>query len=190
MYFSENALVLTLNGFKSIKDINNKDVVLTSEGSWKPVLNVLEKSVDKAFKINLYNMSIDLYTDENIEGVLSNLIIQKDYVNNSLKHVLSKPLDKQTDFIDTNFDIIKYNNYIRIPFEDINNALTLQRLLLNTKNIYSYIEKCNENFILIIDSALTTVGLEYNIEPVVDDITLYTLEVKDQNSFTIFNGNL
>lgn len=211
--FTSEALVLTLNGYKNIGSIKVGDVVLTHKGNWKRVINVGSKTA-KITEVLLNTGQIILTTDNHPFYTKSDLsstpewteakdlspelynsfTVQHDFVNNSYKNIISRSAKQQRSFL-TDFKLFDFNEKVSIPFSDITSALTMQQLLINTRNVYSPITTDKDTYVLNYNSKT-----KYDVsdrciwEKIVVDVNqtdtesiVYNLEVEDDNSYTVFN---
>lgn len=212
--FTEEALVLTLNGYKQINTIKIGDIVLTHTGQWKRVINVGSKS-SKITKV-LLNTGLEIETTSNHPFYIkdkkdsepywkeakdlsktsyNSFVVQQESVNNSFKTILSKSIKEQEDFLLNTFKILSYNDYVILPFDCFINALTLQRIVLNCYNIYSPIVKIGDQYTITIDlKSVSNYSHSCIWEQIVLEVNeteeekmVYNLEVEDDNSYTVSN---
>lgn len=85
--FEEHTKVLTKRGYVELKDVNYGDEVLTHNGNWKPIINIIEKIKNDYIKVELNNdiifMSknhkIPVYRDGKIQIIKANELKMTDF---------------------------------------------------------------------------------------------------------------
>ena len=207
-FFNAEAQVLTLNGFKNIDKVLNTDFVLNHKGAWAKVNTLISKQ-EIPLKIELYDGTIlettldthvgsekqERISIENLPiGEPISVVPQTSSINNTNKNILSKSLEEQLDFLNTDFLLLKFNSNVFTPFSEYSNALTLQRLYLNTFKKFSPIT-FEENYYIVSvnkeNNNTSYFNFFKNIEIGSDEKLLYGLDVVDQsytiNNFVVYN---
>lgn len=155
--FKEGMKVITRRGLINIEDIQIGDFVITEDGSWQMVNNVMSRDYEgDIFKISGASLYDNIYCTPNHQFLTQegwiradrlswkmphrlktpNLIFEKKYEDIDLYNVISK--DDETEIRDKNGKIKLYSNYIKIDSIEILENQSCKVYNLSVENVHSY----------------------------------------------------